>query len=77
MVNKNERGIIERYEQEGWKTLRGGAPDFVFLKLGDNGQIIDQVFVEVKSKDAELTYEQSVYRKIIQKLGAKYKVEIL
>ena len=77
MVNKNEKQIVEKYEREGWRTLRGGAPDFLFLKVNDGGEIKDFKFVEVKSDDGELTYEQRIYRKILERLGAKYKIETI
>jgi len=74
MVNENEKRVIEKYEKEGWKTLRGGAPDFLFLKV-ENGKIKDSIFVEVKTEGKGLTYEQSIYKKVLENLGAKYVVE--
>ena len=76
MVNKREKKVLDTYESNGWKTIRCGAPDFLFLKT-DNGDIIDFVFVEVKSKSNELTYPQEIWRNVLQKLGAKYKLEII
>lgn len=77
MVNENEKQVVEKYEREGWKTLRGGAPDFVFLKVNNNGGIEDFVFVEVKVNGDKLTYDQEVYRKVLETMGAKYKVEVV
>ena len=76
MVNKNELEVVKKYEEQGWKTLRGGAPDFVFLKV-NNGEIQDILFVEVKSRGDWLTYEQDIYRKVLEKLNAKYKIETI
>ena len=76
MVNKNELEVVKKYEKEGWKTLRGGAPDFIFVKV-DNGKIKDFIFVEAKTLSDKLSYEQTIYRKILESLGAKYKVELI
>lgn len=76
MVNHNEMSVVRRYEAEGWKTLRGGAPDFVFVKV-ENGEIKDFVFVEVKTPKDIVSYEQTIYGKILEKLGANYKVEVV
>ena len=74
MVNKNEQEIIRKYEAEGWKTVRGGAPDFLFLKVED-GKITDALFVEVKANGDKLSYAQGVFRKVLERLGAEYRVE--
>ena len=76
MVNKNEKEVLNRYEAEGWKVLRGGAPDFLMLKVND-GEIEDALFVEVKSPSDKLSYEQAIYRKILERLGATYKIELI
>lgn len=74
MVNEREKKVLEKYEEKGWRPLRGGAPDFLMLKVND-GNIEDFEFVEVKNGNASLTYEQEIFRKVLEKLGAKYKVE--
>jgi hypothetical protein len=75
MVTESEKQIVEKYMREGWRVLRGGAPDFLMLKVNEQGEIEDILFVEVKYKGRKLTYEQQVYRKVLEKLGAPYKVE--
>ena len=76
-MNKNELQILERYRKKGYTYLRGGAPDFVFLKT-EKGKIKDVIFCEVKYGNDRLTYEQQVYRKIIEEfLKAKYVLEYL
>lgn len=77
MVNAREKQVVDKYEQQGWKTVRCGAPDFLFLKIDNKGNIVDHKFVEVKSKQNELTYSQEIWKKILKKLGANYKVEII
>lgn len=74
-MNKREERVKQRYEADGWKVLRGGAPDFLMLKI-DNGKIKEIMFVEVKSSKAELTDEQAVYRKALEDIGIGYKLEV-
>lgn len=75
MVNEREKEVLEKYEDEGWVPIRGGAPDFLFLKVED-GKIEDFCFREVKSNGRVLNYNQEMYRKILEeKLSADYKVE--
>lgn len=76
MTNDNERKIEEKYRKKGYTALRGGAPDFVFLKVKD-GKILDFIFVEVKYGHDKLSYEQKVYKKILERMNAKYKLEYL
>lgn len=76
MVNEAEKKVLEKYEAMGWKTVRGGAPDFLFLRVED-GKIVDFCFVEVKRPNSELTYEQEIYRMVLERLGAKYIVEVV
>jgi len=76
MVNEAEKRVLEKYEANGWKTVRGGAPDFLFLKVEDE-EIKDFCFVEVKRPNSELTYEQEIYRRVLESLGAKYIVEVV
>lgn len=77
MVNKREKKIIDKYELEGWKTIRCGAPDFLFLKT-NNGNIIDFIFVEVKDSQCNLTYTQEIWKKILEEnLEGKYRIEVV
>lgn len=76
MVNNREKQVLEQYEKEGWETIRCGAPDFLFVKV-ENREIKDFVFVEVKSKKSELTYPQEIWKQILEKIGAIYKVEVI
>jgi predicted Holliday junction resolvase-like endonuclease len=76
MVNEREKQILEQYEKQGWKTIRCGSPDFLFLKT-NNGDIKDFIFVEVKSYNSNLSYEQFIWKKILEKLGAKYRIEVI
>lgn len=77
MCNRREKEVLEQYEDEGWSTVRCGAPDFLFVKT-NNGQIVDFKFVEVKSPNGRLTYEQEIWWKVLaDKLGVKYSVEVV
>ena len=49
MVNENELEILKRYEAEGWKVLRGGAPDFLIIEL---------IFPDVFEKKVRLMLKQ-------------------
>lgn len=74
MVNHRETKVSKKYEKEGWITIRGGAPDFLFIK-GKNNKITDVEFVEVKSKLDKLTWEQMMWRRILQEyFNAHYKL---
>ena len=55
--------------------LRGGAPDFLMIREKD-GDIGEAIAVEVKSPTADLTYEQAVYRMILERAGFRYEVEV-
>lgn len=76
MVNEREKQVLEQYEKEGWKTIRCGAPDFLFIKT--NGEkIIDCCFVEVKSPRTDLSYGQFIWKKVIEDHGGCYKIEVI
>jgi len=74
-MNKPELQVKQQLEFEGWKVLRGGAPDYIALKV-DDGQILDVKGVEVKSKGGKLTYEQSIYKMVFERAGIPYEVVI-
>jgi len=57
--------------------LRGGAPDFIALKVDDNGNILEFQGIEVKAKNGNgLSYEQQVYRRIFGLANIPYRVEV-
>ena len=72
-MNNLEKQAKRQLEAEGWRVLRGGAPDYIALKVND-GEITDYKGVEVKSKNGKLSYEQQLYRMIFQKAGIPYEV---
>lgn len=73
MVNERELKVLKSYEQKGYHTIRCGSPDFLFVKTKD-GNIVESLFVEVKSPVDNLSYEQFIWKKVIEGLGANYKV---
>lgn len=75
-MNYRESSVKAKYEAEGYRMLRNGAPDFVGLKV-EGGKIVGVVFVEVKSPDDPPSYEQSVWREIAVFLGVPYKLEVV
>ena len=75
-MNRREREVFERYKAEGWRPLRNGAPDFVMLKT-DGDKIEAMMGVEVKGPRDKMRYEQSIYRRIFEKAGIPFKVEVV
>jgi len=55
--------------------MKGGAPDFLMLQVG-NQEIRDVLAVEVKRKGSQLTYEQLVFKMILERAGFRYVVEV-
>lgn len=76
-MNERELIIKRKYEAEGWRILRGGAPDFIALKVDEGGEILEFMGVEVKPANGSLSYEQLVYRKVFKKAGIEFKVEVV
>jgi len=76
MVNHREKQILKKYEKKGYKTVRCGCPDFLFIKT-NNGEIIESIFVEVKSPQDHLSYEQYIWKLVLEQGGFKYKVEVI
>ena len=75
-MNKREEDIAYKYSEQGYQVCRCGAPDFLFIKV-KNKQIIDFKFVEVKSKRHNLSTEQIIWKKVLEKLKVDYKIEVL
>jgi hypothetical protein len=75
-VNYRESSVKAKYEADGYRMLRNGAPDFVALKV-EGGRIVGVVFVEVKSPRDPSSHEQSVWREIAAFLGVPYKLEVV
>lgn len=75
-MNEREAKIKKKYEEQGWKMLRGGAPDYIALKVNSDGKILTFQGVEVKSKGSLLTYEQQIYKKIFEMANIPYIVEV-
>ena len=78
VVNRREREIARRYEADGWVVLRNGAPDFLMLRVVEqSGEKVVAVVqaVEVKAPGDRLTYEQALYRKALEQLGVRYRLE--
>ena len=75
-MNVREEKVADLYTKQGWKVLRGGAPDFLMIRVKD-GEIREAMAVEVKSPLGDLTYEQMVYRMILEGAGLPYVVEVI
>lgn len=77
MANRRETVVRERYEESGWKAVRGGWPDWLFVKV-EESQIVDFCCVEVKSPTGNLRYNQQIARRVLEDhLGAEYRVEVV
>lgn len=76
MVNRREKEIANKYEDQGWVAVRCGAPDWLFVKT-EEGEISDAKFVEVKSPSGQLRYEQSIWLRVLKMLGADADVEVV
>jgi len=76
MVNEREKEVLENLEDDGWKVIRGGWPDFLALKVNDR-KIEDFKAIEVKRPDGELAYKQELCRLVLEKLGMDYEVEVV
>ena len=74
-LNRRAESVRKRYLREGWRVLRGGAPDFLMLKVVDR-KIVAVRAVEVKGPASRLTYEQSVYREVLEQVGIEFEVEV-
>lgn len=75
-LNEREEAVLQRYRRSGWQGLRGGAPDFLMLKVAEN-RVVEVKAVEVKSPHSDLTYEQRIYRVILEQAGIEFKVEVM
>lgn len=77
MVNRREKTVAEQYESRGYRAVRGGWPDWLFVKVSDD-EILDFVCVEVKSPSGSLRYNQAIARRVLEDhLGAEYRVAVV
>lgn len=70
-MNGREEHIKQTYEREGWRVLRGGAPDF-FMRKGKR-----VIAVEVKSPGDRLSPGQAEMRDLLVSLGIEYRLEVV
>lgn len=68
---------MEEMEKKDWEPLRKGAPDFLFVKA-KNDEIKEVKFVEVKSPGERLTFDQAMWRRILEEeLNADYDLKVI
>jgi hypothetical protein len=72
-MNSLERQVKQQLEAEGWRVLRGGSPDFLALRV-NNGEITEVKAIEVKAPGSKLSYEQGIYRIILERAGVPFSV---
>ena len=76
-MNNRELEVKAKYEADGWRMLRGGAPDFIALKVDEKGGIFEFQGIEVKNSHDSLSYEQAIYKKLFELAKIEYKVEVV
>jgi hypothetical protein len=69
-----EKEVLEDFVKKGYQFLRAGHPDFVFYK-GNDSNLKDIIFVEVKTPKDSLSKEQIIYGKILKTLNLDYRIE--
>lgn len=74
-MNQRELAVKRQLEDNGWRVLRNGAPDFIALRVVAD-KIIEMKGVEVKSKRDRLSYEQGIYKEVFRKAGIPFEVII-
>lgn len=79
MVNESEKLIKEKYEKQGYKSIRNGQPDFIFFREDEFGNILPEsvFFCEVKGTGDNIRLNQYKCLEILKKLGLNVKVEIV
>lgn len=70
-MNKSERVVAENYESQGWEVVRGGAPDFLFIKRID-GLITEVETVEVKTDKDKLKPNQQIWAEVLRSHGIPF-----
>jgi hypothetical protein len=73
--SQREAFIRAHWEKHGWIVIRGGAPDFMMLRLDENGKINEIAAVEVKGPNDGLSYEQIIWKGICDKVGIPWWLE--
>lgn len=76
-MNYRELHIKAQRESNGWRVVRGGAPDFLCIKVDEANRIVGVEFTEVKSPTDELSYEQALWREVAVFLGVPWKTEVV
>lgn len=77
MVNRREKVVSDAYENDGWRPVRCGWPDWLMIDVDEDGEITDMKAVEVKSPDGRLRHEQQVVKQALEQLGMNYEVEVV
>lgn len=68
-----ESDVKSQYEANGWMVLRSGGPDFLMYH-----PLLNEVLaVEVKKKPDILRPNQILYRKILERAGVPFHVEMI
>ena len=79
-MNRREDSVAARYQDLGYTIIRGGAPDFMAIKVEDC-KIIEVEAVEVKTSNYDgqyvLTPQQAIWTKICERALIPHHVELI
>jgi predicted Holliday junction resolvase-like endonuclease len=73
-MTPEEFKVKQEYEQLDYKVLHVGCPDLLCFKYDkETDKINDVIFVEVKRGKDRLSYEQAIWKKVLEQIkDAKY-----
>ena len=76
-MTPEEYQIKKKYEEGGYKMLHVGCPDFLGFKYNEQTDTFsDIIFVEVKKGKDKLSYEQAVWKRVLEQIkDARYIME--
>ena len=76
-MTPEEYQVKKKYEEGGYKMLHVGCPDFLGFKYNEQTDTFsDIIFVEVKKGKDKLSYEQAVWKRVLEQIkDARYIME--
>jgi len=74
-MTPHEEQLAKQIEEEGWKLLRHGWPDWACFKTDANGKITAIRFIEAKADDAAVSKAQEQMFSLFAHMG--FPVEVI
>ena len=75
-MNFREQFVKRKWEANGWKVIRNGAPDFIAIKVDqETGSFTEIAAIEVKAGRSRLTIQQQVWKRILEAAGVRFVLE--